>query len=79
MKHKMNSKTLATIVASAVITIAPLINGCNSQKIPVYGPADPNGHREVIGHYRSSHLSTGLEVDTYNPQKKKQDYEHNFP
>ena len=73
----MKPKTLTTIVASVVIAAAPLINGCQSKNVPVYGPADPNGYREIIGHYRSTHFSTdGIGVG-YGLEKEKKVYDAN--
>lgn len=70
---KMKSQKLTTIIASAILAVAPLVSGCQSAKVPVYGPADLNGNRKVIGHYRSTNFSTGINIDTYN-QKEKEKY-----
>lgn len=70
----MKPKNLASIVASAVIAVAPLLSGCQYQKVPVYGPPDSDGNRQVIGHYRSSHLSLGLTLDTDKLKEKQPGY-----
>ena len=75
---KIKPKTLTTIIASAVLAVAPLINGCGTEKMPVYGPADPNGNCKLIGYYNRTHISTGIKIGTYDSDKKQQ-YEPNTP
>ena len=75
----LGSKTLTTIVASVIVAVAPLLNGCQSEKIPVYGPADPNGSKQLIGYYQSTGFSTGLNIETYKKQEEKKVYDVNSP
>ena len=65
-------KTLTTIIASAVIAIAPIIGGCQSRKVPVYSIDKTTGQQKLEGYYRSRGFSSGIKVDTYKTDKYKQ-------
>lgn len=70
---KVKVKTLTAIVASLILAFAGGCNPNNSRKVPVLGPADPNGNREVIGYYNSSRFSYEFTISTYN--QKNPDYD----